>query len=146
MDNTNISISKLAEEFQVSGRTIRYYEEMGLLSPQRTSGNQRIYSKNDRARLKLILRGKHLGLKLEEMVGILGLTDEFSELEQMYRAIEIGKEHLKRINFQISELLSLKKEILGHGKKIADKLEDMGKLTRDQEEFIKTELKSLKDI
>ena len=44
MSNTNISISKLAKEFNVSGRTIRYYEEVGLLSPQRSRGNQRIYS------------------------------------------------------------------------------------------------------
>ena len=139
------SISSLAEEFNVSGRTIRFYEEKGLLSPRRTSGNQRIYSKFDRARLKLILRGKHLGLKLDEMVGILGLTDEFSELEQMHRAIQIGKVHLERINYQVKELISLKKEILHHGKNIADKLDKMGKLTKDQHDFITNELSSLKE-
>ncbi len=58
------TISELAKEFEISTRTIRYYEEIGLLNPERTKGNQRIFSRKDRAKLKLILRGKRLGFSL----------------------------------------------------------------------------------
>jgi len=59
------SISELADELDISTRAIRFYEEKGLISPKRTKGNHRIYSKRDRTRLKLILRGKRLGYSLD---------------------------------------------------------------------------------
>ncbi len=59
------SISDLAKEFDVTTRTIRFYEEKGLLTPKRQGGS-RIYSAADRVKLKLILRGKRLGLSLDE--------------------------------------------------------------------------------
>jgi len=66
------SISELADEFGVTTRTIRFYEEKGLLSPRR-EGTRRIYSPADRTRLRLILRGKRLGLSLEESADIIGM-------------------------------------------------------------------------
>ena len=68
------SISDLSQEFDITTRTLRFYEEKGLISPQR-QGQNRIYSAADRARLKLILRGKRLGLTLEESSGIIAMYD-----------------------------------------------------------------------
>ena len=68
------SISDLSQEFDITTRTLRFYEEKGLISPER-QGQNRIYSASDRARLKLILRGKRLGLTLEESSGIIAMYD-----------------------------------------------------------------------
>ncbi len=64
------SISELASEFDVTTRTIRFYEEKGLLNPGRV-GTRRIYSAADRTKLRLILRGKRLGLSLDESAEII---------------------------------------------------------------------------
>lgn len=66
------SISDLASEFDVTTRTIRFYEEKNLLKPRR-EGTRRIYSAADRTRLRLILRGKRLGLSLDESADIIGM-------------------------------------------------------------------------
>ncbi len=66
------TISALAEEFAVTPRTLRFYEAEGLLSPRR-EGQRRIYSRRDYVRLKLILRGKRLGLSLAESKEIIDL-------------------------------------------------------------------------
>ncbi|MFZ1343637.1 MerR family transcriptional regulator [Thiothrix eikelboomii] len=66
------TISELAEEYQISTRSIRFYEDKGLLEPQRVGAN-RVYSYKDHARLKLILRGKRLGFSLEEIKEFIGL-------------------------------------------------------------------------
>ncbi len=68
------SISKLAKEFDISTRTIRFYEDEGLVSPRRL-GRQRIYSARDHTRLKLILRGKRLGFSLSEIRDMFDLYD-----------------------------------------------------------------------
>jgi len=70
----SFTIRELTREFGVTARTIRHYEELGLLSPGRR-GQTRIYSPADRTRLKLILRGKRLGLSLEESRAIIGMYD-----------------------------------------------------------------------
>jgi DNA-binding transcriptional MerR regulator len=70
MKTSSYSIRDLASEFDVTTRTIRYYEEKGLLSPKR-NGSQRIYSPSDRTKLKLILRGKRLGFSLDESAEII---------------------------------------------------------------------------
>ena len=63
------TIGELAGEFNVTTRTIRFYESKGLISPARR-GVARAYSRRDRARLKLILRGKNLGFSLEEIADV----------------------------------------------------------------------------
>ena len=68
------TISDLAREFDITTRTIRFYEDEGLLQPQR-NGRQRIYARRDYIRLKLILRGKRLGLTLSEISDIIELYD-----------------------------------------------------------------------
>jgi len=77
------SITELAQEFDVTTRTIRFYEDQGLLQPQRR-GQTRVYSPRDRTRLKLILRGKRLGFTLGEVRDIILLYDtEPGESEQL---------------------------------------------------------------
>ena len=66
------TISELAQEFDITTRSIRFYEEKGLITPER-EGTKRLFSSADRVRLKLILRGKRLGMTLEESAEIINL-------------------------------------------------------------------------
>ena len=68
------TITELAEEYAVTLRTIRFYEDRGLLSPERR-GSQRVFHPRDRVRLGLILRGKRLGFSLEEIAKIVDMYD-----------------------------------------------------------------------
>lgn len=68
------SISELAREFDISTRTIRFYEEKGFIAPRR-DGQRRIYSAADRARIKLLLRGKRIGMSLAESMEIIDMYD-----------------------------------------------------------------------
>ena len=68
------TIAQVAEEFDVTHRTVRHYEDLGLISPERR-GTQRVYHRRDRTRLSLILRGKRLGFPLEEIRTIIDLFD-----------------------------------------------------------------------
>ncbi len=72
--SATFTISALATEFNVTTRTIRFYEDKGLLAPTR-NGRNRVYSKRDRTRLKLVLRGKRLGFSLDETREIIDLYD-----------------------------------------------------------------------
>jgi len=68
------TIAQIADEFGVTHRTVRHYEDLGLISPERR-GTQRVYHRRDRTRLALILRGKRLGFPLEEIRTIIDLFD-----------------------------------------------------------------------
>ena len=74
---TQYSIGDLAKEFDLTTRAIRFYEDMGLLQPERAgaTGRSRVYSTRDRTRLKLTLRAKRLGLSLSEARDIIGMYD-----------------------------------------------------------------------
>ena len=83
------SISELAQEFALTTRTIRFYEDVGLIAPTR-SGRNRVYGVRERTRLKLILRGKRLGLSLIEIREILDLYDtNVDEVPQQRKFLEI---------------------------------------------------------
>ena len=82
------SISELAQEFAVTPRTIRFYEDQGLISPLR-EGQRRIYRPRDRVRLKLVLRGKRLGFALKEIAEIIDLYDApQGEAKQLHTLLE----------------------------------------------------------
>ena len=85
------SITELAQEMDITTRTIRFYEDRGLLRPARR-GQQRIYSRADRTRLKLVLRGKRLGWPLDDIRQMIELYDvpggERKQLEVMMTKIE----------------------------------------------------------
>lgn len=107
------SISQLAQEFDISTRTIRYYEERGLLNPERTPGGTRRYTKGDRARLKLILRGKRFGFSLNEIKEMIDLFyEDRTGVKQLERTIEYGMEKIKQVEEQIEELMALRDELL----------------------------------
>ena len=85
------TISELAKEFEVTTRTIRYYEDQGLISPKR-EGLNRVFSQRDRVRLKLALRGKRLGFSLSEIRELFELydvsRDERRQLEEFLGRLE----------------------------------------------------------
>ena len=93
------SISDLAKEFDITTRTIRFYEDKGLLSPSR-QGQTRIYSGGDRTILKLILRGKRLGFSLEQSREIINMYDPSSnnqeQLTTLLESIRAKREQLQR--------------------------------------------------
>ena len=100
-DNTEqtFSISELAKEFDITTRSIRFYEDQGLLTPRR-QGQTRIYSKRDKVRLKLILRGKRLGFTLAETGRLFELYDadksSATQLKIMLELIDNKKAHLEQ--------------------------------------------------
>lgn len=107
------SISQLADEFDISTRTIRYYEELGLISPERTPSGTRIYSKKNRTRLRLILRGKRFGFSLDEIREMIDLFDlDRSGRKQLEKTIEYGKGKIKEVDQRILELTELRDEML----------------------------------
>jgi DNA-binding transcriptional MerR regulator len=69
------TIAEVAQEFGVTHRTVRHYEELGLISPERR-GTRRVYHRRDRTRLALVLRGRRLGFPLEEISRIVNMYDE----------------------------------------------------------------------
>jgi len=106
-------ISELAAQLDMSPHTIRFYEEKGLISPGRTSGNQRIYTVKDRARLKLILRGKRFGFSLDEIAEMIGMADiAVNELHQIDKSLAYGAEKLKEIRKRKEDLELLEKDLL----------------------------------
>ena len=108
MPNKTFSIRDLASEFDVTTRTIRYYEEKGLLSPDR-EGAQRIYSPSDRTKLKLILRGKRLGLSLDESAEIVMMygspEKNRRQLEKLVEQIRVKRKELMRQKHDLESLL-----------------------------------------
>lgn len=92
------SIGELAREFDLTTRTIRFYEDKNLLTPER-NGQTRVYSRADRTRLKLILRGKRLGWKLNEIEEVIqlysaGPDGEKKQLELMLAKIKDNRDSL----------------------------------------------------
>lgn len=118
-------ISDLAKEFGVTTRTIRFYEEKGLLTPQR-DGSRRIYSPADRTRLRLILRGKRLGLSLEESAEIIRMYgtpgNNRRQLETLLRRIRERREDLLRQQRDLQALLRELQEAEGHCQAALDTL------------------------
>lgn len=91
-------IGQLAEEFDVTLRTLRFYEDKGLLAPRRV-GSTRIYSRGDRARLKIILLGKRLGFSLSDVAEILELYDpETGNFRQIEVSLEKGEQQLTKLH------------------------------------------------
>lgn len=113
MEQQLISISDLAQEMLVTPRTIRYYEEMGLLTPlHHEKMSQRLYGPRERARLTLILRGKKLGFSLAEIKEMIDLYDiDRTEGLQLERAVAYGEKRLQELEEKINELIMLKEEL-----------------------------------
>jgi DNA-binding transcriptional MerR regulator len=119
-------IGQLANLVAVSPRTIRYYEEIGLLnSIRRLEGGKRVYTDQDYQRLKFIKRLKHLGLSLAEM-------NELEDIYQIHRTnkrvlprlLELLESHVEKIEERIQNLEKLKSEILTYHERIRKKLNE----------------------
>ena len=89
MDDTRFTIGQLCEEFGVTARALRFYEDEKLIAPER-NGTQRLYSERDRARLAWILRGKRVGFSLNEIGELLDLYD-LGDARQTQRAVTLDK-------------------------------------------------------
>ncbi|MFT7220727.1 MAG: DNA-binding transcriptional MerR regulator [Candidatus Azotimanducaceae bacterium] len=107
--SSQYSIRELSKEFGVTPRTLRFYEEKGLLSPDRM-GQSRIYSTADRAGLILILRGKTLGLSLEQSADLIAMYDPGSnnkrQLETLIEKIQSRKQQLKSQGQEIERMIN----------------------------------------
>jgi DNA-binding transcriptional MerR regulator len=111
MSEENFSIGELAKLMNITPRSIRFYEEQGLLSPARV-GQSRIYIKKDKVRLKLILRGKRLGFSLAETKTLFDLYDSHqnskAQLEAMLKMTDEKRAHMQQ---QLEDIEMLKAEL-----------------------------------
>ena len=114
---TTYSIGDLAREFDLTTRAIRFYEDLGLLQPERSGpgGRNRVYSVRDRIRLKLTLRAKRLGLSLTEAKDIIEMYDSPRDTgAQLTRFLDVLALHRQQIEEQMADLQSNLDEIKVH--------------------------------
>lgn len=113
----SFSISELATEFDITPRSIRFYEDQGILSPARTGpGNrQRVYSQRDRIRLRLIMRGKRLGLSIAQIRELVDMYESPSDSRlQLERFLDVLGQHRLALLQQREDLDITLAEIEGH--------------------------------
>jgi len=124
---TLIQIGSLAKELGITTRTIRYYEEIGLMgSSDRSSGGARSYNRNEVLRIKFILKLKELGISLKEM---LNLADTFDTHNQNFdtitpKVLEILDLQIGKIDDKVAKLTSLRSDIVNYRSRIADLLQN----------------------
>jgi DNA-binding transcriptional MerR regulator len=119
MASTTYSISDLAREFDLTTRAIRFYEDMGLLQPQREGpgGRSRVYSARDRTRLKLTLRAKRLGLSLTEAREIIDTYDSPRDTgPQLTKFLAVLAQHRRQLEEQMADLQANLEEVKVHEK------------------------------
>ncbi len=130
MSEDHMTIREMCDAFSVTPRTLRFYEAKELLFPVR-EGQKRLFTRRDRARLKLILRGKRFGFSLEEIRQLLDLYDAGDQqLTQLSRTIEIGRDRLadmERQRAELDEAISELKEQLRWGEDMVTSLERSAK-------------------
>ncbi len=124
---TLIQIGSLARQLGITTRTIRYYEEIGLMgASKRSSGGTRSYNRDDVLRIKFILKLKELGISLKEM---LSLADTFDTHNQDFdtitpKVLEILDLHIGKIDDKVAKLTSLRSDIVNYRSRISDLLEN----------------------
>lgn len=103
------AISDLAREFGITPRTIRFWEDQGILAPER-EGRNRVFTRRDRARLKMALRGKRLGLSLAEIKDLIGMysgtEDETPQLIECLRVMSKRRQALEQQREDIEAMLA----------------------------------------
>ena len=112
--SNSYTISDLAKEFDLTTRAIRFYEDMGLLQPERSGagGRNRVYSPRDRARLRLTLRAKRLGLSLSEAKEIIDLYDSPRDTGvQLRKFLDVLAVHRKQLESQMADLQATLDEV-----------------------------------
>ena len=110
------TIGELAREFDLTTRAIRFYEDCGLLTPQR-SGRNRVYTQRDRTRLKLTLRGKRLGLTLAEVKDLVGMYETPRDTQpQLKKFLVVLATHRAQLEQQLADLKVTLDEVGAHEK------------------------------
>jgi len=110
----SFTITELAAEFDVTPRAIRFYEDVGLLEPQR-AGRNRVYSQRERTRLKLTLRGKRLGFSLQEIKQLVDMYDSPSDTAPQLEAfLAVLRTHRQQIELQLEDIRVTLEEIAQH--------------------------------
>ena len=112
--SNSYTISDLAKEFDLTTRAIRFYEDMGLLQPERSGagGRNRVYSPRDRARQRLTLRAKRLGLSLSEAKEIIDLYDSPRDTGvQLRKFLDVLGAHRKQLESQMADLQATLDEV-----------------------------------
>jgi DNA-binding transcriptional MerR regulator len=111
MSPSTWTISELAREFDVTPRTIRFYEDQGIVSPAR-EGRNRIFGPRDRTRLKLALRGKRLGLQLSEILTLIDMYDGPGDTEvQLRQYLSVLQQHRATLEQQRRDIEDTLQEI-----------------------------------
>ena len=111
MPSSTWTISELAREFDVTPRTIRFYEDQGIVSPAR-EGRNRIFGPRDRTRLKLVLRGKRLGLQLSEILTLIDMYDGPGDTEvQLRQYLTVLEQHRATLEQQRRDIEDTLQEI-----------------------------------
>ncbi|KGE01803.1 MerR family transcriptional regulator [Achromobacter sp. RTa] len=111
MPSSTWTISELAREFDVTPRTIRFYEDQGIVSPAR-EGRNRIFGPRDRTRLKLALRGKRLGLQLSEILTLIDMYDGPGDTEvQLRQYLSVLQQHRATLEQQRRDIEDTLQEI-----------------------------------
>jgi len=116
---TTYSISDLAKEFDLTTRAMRFYEDMGLLQPERSGpgGRNRVYSARDRTRLKLTLRAKRLGLSLTEAKELIDMYDSPRDTgPQLQKFLVVLAAHRQQLEDQMAEVQANLDEVKVHEK------------------------------
>ncbi|KJZ16555.1 MerR family transcriptional regulator [Halomonas sp. S2151] len=121
------SIGELAKMFEVTPRTIRFYEQEGLLAPRR-QGQKRIYREKDRVRLKLTLRGKRLGFSLAEIREVVMMYDAMPDgnARQLKRLLEIIAEKRAELDRQLEDIRLMRLEMDDVDRRARDALGQLG--------------------
>lgn len=115
--STTYTISELAREFDLTTRAIRFYEDCGLLSPDRSgpSGRNRVYTTRDRTRLKLTLRGKRLGLSLAEVKELVDMYESPRDtVPQLKKFLVVLAAHREQLEQQMADLQVTLEEVRAH--------------------------------
>jgi DNA-binding transcriptional MerR regulator len=123
------TIRELAKEFDLTTRAIRFYEDMGLLQPQREGpgGRSRVYSARDRTRLKLTLRAKRLGLSLTEAKELIDMYESPRDTgPQLRKFLVVLAEHKRQIEEQMADLQANLDELKVHEKEAKALLARLG--------------------
>lgn len=126
---TTYTISDLAREFDLTTRAIRFYEDVGLLQPERSGpgGRNRVYSHRDRTRLKLTLRAKRLGLSLTEARELIDMYDSPRDtVPQLQKFLVVLAEHKQQLEEQLAEVQANLDEVKVHEKEARSLLAKLG--------------------
>jgi DNA-binding transcriptional MerR regulator len=119
------SISELGKEFGITARAMRFYEDKGLLNPRRC-GQRRIYSRADRTRLILVMRGRRLGWQLDEIRAVIDMYDTSEgELKQLEYTCEKIAERRARLLQQQRDIESSLRDMLEIEQRCRDRIEQM---------------------